>query len=535
MPLSTYTLKYKPGIQRDGTDFQSTYCPGGQWVRFQRGVIKKIGGMKGFNFSFRDTDATTLGFISNMYLTLSQTSSNVIGFLGTANADAAPLTSRVYKFVLPPNSGQAVVAPFVKATGIPNAVWQFEPIIRNGVRTLVCFATPSANNIAQNTAPLLISGSITEEGGDPAFTPTAINPLANGGVCYSEPYLFIYGSNGFVAYSRNNDPLNFVPNVANGGGELKISNDKVIYGRPIRGGTNSPCLLFWSLSTVVRITNVGDQQVNFQIEVIAKDVSILSSRCVVEYNGYFFWPGTDAFYVWNGTVDRLDNNFSLNYFFDNLDITQRQQVFGVKKPKFNEIWWYYPVKGEVGNFKVLIYNIKLNCWYDSQTRAKCGFFSSELGKTFIYGEALEQSDGYNYLWQHETDTNQDWYPRFLGANTRDIIPITSSVTTPVFSWVAFNPAQDFQQQGVGIDQWTDLTRVEPDFLMDNDTDVMNMTVQTREYAQSPVISSNPVGFTRTTGKIDMNIQGRYVNFQFSSTANFEFGRIMLGLAVGDGQ
>ena len=49
MEKNLYPLLFKPGIKRDGTLFQSEYCTDGQWVRFQRGTAKKIGGMRSIN------------------------------------------------------------------------------------------------------------------------------------------------------------------------------------------------------------------------------------------------------------------------------------------------------------------------------------------------------------------------------------------------------------------------------------------------------------------------------------------------------
>jgi hypothetical protein len=40
-------LNIKPGIQRDGTLFDSPVFIDGQWVRFQRGRPRKVGGYKG--------------------------------------------------------------------------------------------------------------------------------------------------------------------------------------------------------------------------------------------------------------------------------------------------------------------------------------------------------------------------------------------------------------------------------------------------------------------------------------------------------
>ena len=43
-----FPIIYKPGILRDGSFFQGSYCIGGQWVRFFRGQPQNIGGMKNY-------------------------------------------------------------------------------------------------------------------------------------------------------------------------------------------------------------------------------------------------------------------------------------------------------------------------------------------------------------------------------------------------------------------------------------------------------------------------------------------------------
>ena len=40
----TFVLVPQPGIKRDGTLLEGENCSDGQWVRFQRGKAKKIGG-----------------------------------------------------------------------------------------------------------------------------------------------------------------------------------------------------------------------------------------------------------------------------------------------------------------------------------------------------------------------------------------------------------------------------------------------------------------------------------------------------------
>jgi len=46
MPEATVVLRSEPGIKRDGTKFEGNNYTDGQWVRFQRGLPRKIGGYK---------------------------------------------------------------------------------------------------------------------------------------------------------------------------------------------------------------------------------------------------------------------------------------------------------------------------------------------------------------------------------------------------------------------------------------------------------------------------------------------------------
>lgn len=528
MPGNLFPLTYKPGIKRDGTKFQSEYCTDGQWIRFQRGIVKKIGGMLGnVGFPLAAVDPATAGNIPNILLVSSTTNNNFYAYIGTNVGN----TSQVYKVEFSPNLIGIRNNLITPVLGLKTAfMWQFETVIRDGVRNIVCFGADNAANIAQNAASVFYAGPVQADLGT-QLNIIALPPLANGGICYSNPYLFAYGSNGFVGVSAANDPLEF--NLGNGAQVLTISNDKVIFGAAIRGGSNSPSLLFWTLGSVVKVTNVGDVAVNFKIDVISKSSSILSSRCVVEYDGVFFWIGTDRFFVYNGIVQEMPNTMSLNYFFNNIDLNHRQKVFGVKNTKYGEIWWFYPEKGQaapVQNTRALIYNKRENSWYDTAINRDAGVFFEDLGFMCTFGKPLIDEDEYSYVWRHEVGTNQEYYPRYLGGNTLVYLPIPSSFTTPTFSWSAFNPLK----QQTGVDRWVDLQRIEPDFLMDDDADQMTLVVNTKEYAQSPNVASAPLIFTRTTGKLDMNVQGRHMNFTFSSNKNFEIGYTMMLLGLGDG-
>lgn len=522
MASNLVPLLFKAGIQRDGTYFQGDYCTDGQWIRFQRGIVKKMGGMKGNNHAYNNP-------ASNILLT-STANNNLYLYVCAAN----------YIYKLSMTNDFATVADLgalIPQNMITTTMWQSEIIINNSVKQVIFIGAHNAADITQNSASLFYYGAIESNAPLTAITNTTagINNLINGGICYSNPYLFLYGSNGLVQYSRSNDPLNFT---GGDSGTLTISNDKVIWGRPIRGGSNSPSILFWTISSVVRITNVGTDEVDFKTDVISKSSSILSSKCVVEYDGLFFWPGTDRFFVYNGIVQEIANTINLNYFFNNIDMTKRQKVFGLKNTKYGEIWWFYPEISNIGDADIgctraLIYNKRENSWYDTAISRDCGMFFDDLGIMCTYGVPSVNSDDLYYTWRHEYGTVQNWTPNGTGMQQNDLIP--SSFTTPTFSWVAFNPTRQPGSKGQLIDRWIELKRIEPDFLMDNDTDEINVVVNTYTYAQSIIVNYTAIPFNQLTEKIDMRVQGRNMSLTFSSTGNFEMGNVLLLVGIGDGQ
>ena len=362
--------------------------------------------------------------------------------------------------------------------------------------------------------------------------------------------MFIYGNNGLVRWSKSR--LNVTADKPFKFDILKysinISTDKVIYGAGVRGGTASPSALFWTLSSVVRLTNIGNvnpddvDDISFKKEIITNDSSILSSNCVVEYDGIFYWPGTGRFFTYNGVVVPLENNLNRQTFFENVDMNKRQLVFGVKNTVKDEIWWFYPEKGnedEVGCTRAVIYNIMDNSWYDTAVMRDCGYFDNVTGNMFTVGKNLVpyENDTDNYIWQHEVGTDQvnNNYP-----NDNPLKPpikaIPSYFTTPIISYASFN---NFKQPS-GIDRWMQIKRIEPNFVF---TPAANVTItfNSRQYPLSPVVSSAPLPVSTAPDKparVEFMFQGRNVSFTFKSEAlgsGYQMSQTFVVADVGDGR
>jgi hypothetical protein len=223
------------------------------------------------------------------------------------------------------------------------------------------------------------------------------NVEVSGGVVSLHPYLFVYGNDGLIRNCSAGNLQNWVAADAN---ETNVASTKIVQGLPVRGGSNSPSGLFWSLDSLIRVsyapTTIGTSQIYWRYDIVSSQSSILSSQSVIEYDGIYYWCGVDRFLMYNGVVKEIPNPFNQNWFFDNLNYAQRQKVYASKVPRFGEIWWFYPRGDSTECNDAVIYNVREQCWYDA-------------------GEALGARRSAGYFSQvFHFPVNADWEPNAVG-------------------------------------------------------------------------------------------------------------------------
>lgn len=291
-------------------------------------------------------------------------------------------------------SGWSVLVATVDSgfTTSVNNLWQFDALFDSqGAGANFLLAHPGQNlsqiDATANT-PVLggpLNGTVLAPLKDlNGASPTGNTVEVSGGVVVLHPYVFVYGDNGLIKNSVAGDPYNWNGADAN---ETNVASTKVVKGLPVRGGSNSPSGLFWALDSLIRvsyapttITVSGTPQTFYwRYDIISSQSSILSSQCVIEYDGIFYWIGVDRFLLYNGTVKEIPNAFNQNFFFDNLNYSQRQKVWVTKVPRFGEIWWFYPAGDSEECNNCVIYNVRENCWYDAGfgegAKRTAGYFS----------------------------------------------------------------------------------------------------------------------------------------------------------------
>lgn len=492
MAAKPIKIRSLPGVKRDGTRLEGDYYVDAQWTRFQRGLPRKIGG---YTSVARDLPELVYGIHSfsanaQQYFHLggaSQLAQRVINSMGavTADNDRTPA---------------GLVAN-------PANIWQFDAIWNTATSSTVLVAHAAENvDISNQTDASIWYGNITGSG---ILVDTGQDQVS-GGVLVVGNYLVSFGNGGFVGWSNENDVT-----TVNGGGNF--TQQKIIVGKRIRG-SGVPSALLWSLDSLLQMTfqGVDGGDVLWDFNTIADELSILSSRSVIEYNGVFYWLGVDSPMMYNGVVREVPNNLNFNYFYDNLNIQQRQKVFSYKVPRFGEIWWCYPRGDATECTHAIIYNVRENTWYDTQLPdlgRTDGIYAKVYNKPFMTG-VQEGIDGFD-LWQQETG-----YNRVRLASTQ---PIPAHFETHEFSLVAADESAENKQLRI--------ERMEPDFVQVGD---LELTVRGRANSRSDVYDSDvrmfpAVATTAGEQTVPLKENRRLMSFKFATNTldgNFQMGETL---------
>jgi hypothetical protein len=439
MTAKVFSLDTQPGIQRDGTVFDKQFYNDGEWMRFQRGRPRKIGGYRVISDQLTGPSRGIWVNPQNAFTSIFSGYNNGLQVLTIDN-----------------NGVGAGVGDFTLANFTPSNLnlWQFDgfyDVAGTGLQSLIAHPGQNLASIDNDTnTPVLIGditaltmkqvGVFTDSGTTTALSPTvtlaAANPLigagqtvtgtgipanttvksistttltlsnnatasgtvvltfnnnisVSGGIVSLHPYLFVYGNNGLIQNCSAGNTNDWVSADANA---TNVASGKIVQGLPVRGGSNAPSGLFWSLDSLIRVSFIGGAGTPpkyWRYDIISSQSSILSSQSAIEYDGVYYWCGVDRFLLYNGVVKEIPNNMNQNYFFDNLNYDQRQKVWATKVPRYGEIWWFYPRGDATECTDAIIYNVRENTWYDAGkargAQRSAGYFS----QVFAYPVAAD--------------------------------------------------------------------------------------------------------------------------------------------------
>lgn len=489
----------EPGVKRDGTQLEGPGYIDALWCRFRRGLPRKMGGHRAITSTIGER-------VYGMHIY----AQDAVNYLHLGGASSL--------LVVTVDSNGAYVSqddriPVGFANSADN-LWQFDTLRDDtgaGTDQIIAHAAPNLATIDSSVETPIYVGEITDTG--TVLVATGMDDQS-GGIVSLHPYLLGFGNAGRVQVSGELD-LTTPLGVAN------VCGSKIVAGRKVRS-SGGPAGLLWALDELIRVTfDPSLSPIPFSFDPVVGETSLMSSRCIVEHNGIFYWWTLEGPHLFNGVIQDLPNNFNLDWFLDNLNFAHRQKMFGMKVPRFKEIWWFFPFGSATECTHAIIYNYEGGFWYDTALstadqagRGRTdGVYAKTYRRPIMIDQVLTTEPGYT-MWEHEVGTDS--------INGSNIQPIRSYFQTGEISMLTGNQPQDASLR-VG--------RIEPDFVQAGD---LTVRVAGRDNAQAAEVDSEPVVIPDTVTEprdqgVPLKEVRRLMSFKFESNTvggHYEMGNTL---------
>jgi hypothetical protein len=140
-----------------------------------------------------------------------------------------------------------------------------------------------------------------------------------------------------IRWTSTEDLNDWIPSSTNTAGDLRLyRGSKIVTGVRSR----LEILVFTDVS-VHTLPFVGAGSGVFGLNIVGENVSILGPNCAVPVDHRVFFMAEADFYMYDGVLKVLPCTVR-NFVYENLNIDQKDKIYGGLNREFNEIWWFYP-------------------------------------------------------------------------------------------------------------------------------------------------------------------------------------------------
>ena len=300
-----------------------------------------------------------------------------------------------------------------------------------------------------------------------------------------------------IAFSDQENELEFEPKTTNTAGSLRLSS-----GSSIIGAVKSRQeILVWTDTALYSMQFTGPP-FTFAVNLINEGIGLVGPKAAVTAAQGIYWMSYNNFYVYNGSVQTVPCTVQ-NYVFGDINLGQSFKIHAFTIADKNEIGWFYCSSSSTEIDRYVIYNYIENIW-----------FYGNLSRTAWLDAGIENypravSDG--YLYQQEIGFNDD------GS------PMTN----------VFIESSDFDI-GDG-EQFTFIRRIIPDFkfLQNDNAGNINIVVKTRNFPGESLSTNSTNAISSSTTQAYVRARARQMVLRFESNDDAsDSGNLSIGWRLG---
>ena len=292
-----------------------------------------------------------------------------------------------------------------------------------------------------------------------------------------------------IAFSDQENPLEFEPLSTNTAGSLRLSS-----GSSIIGGLKARQeILIWTDTSLYSMNFIGPP-LTFALNLINEGAGLIGPKAAANSPKGVFYMSKKGFYFYNGSVQKIPCSVQ-DHVFSDLDESQAFKCFAGLNEEFSEVWFFYPssTDNETEISRYVIYNYEENSWSIGTLERYSWLAAGVLDKPLAAGEESTTKR----IYEHEKGFNND-----------------ESAMDGVFVESADIDISDG-------DRFVFLKRILPDILFVNDTDTsqnpaINVVVKRRDFNNQTLSTDSTTQITASSTFGSLRSRARQFVLRFES-------------------
>ena len=293
---------------------------------------------------------------------------------------------------------------------------------------------------------------------------------------------------------------------------IDISVGAILDGAPLRDN-----FIIYKDDSTWGMRFIGGSNV-MQFFQISKTASMLTRRCVAEFQGKHFVFGNGDVYVHDGnTVTSIIDAKRKRFLFADIDSTNYENSFCYHNKSETEVWLCYPEDGNSTGLcnKALVWNYTYNSWMVRELP----------DAAHISAGTVDTSSGAD-IWSTSDGTWETWTVPWsqIAFNPTNQSPLICSTkllkgdSTDQFDGSNFTSKMERQYLPIGGDN--DIVRIKRVYPRMEGSGSVQISIGTHMNVEDPVSYKSAVTFTPGTDrKIDVNATGAYMAIKIESSGN----------------
>ena len=301
----------------------------------------------------------------------------------------------------------------------------------------------------------------------------------------------------FIRWCDQEDVNTWTPTALNTAGSQRLTDgSKLVAAERSRGA-----VLIWTDTAMYQMQLIG-APFTFGFSQLGSACGACGLHATVESNGRAYWMGTDSFFMFDGSVQKIPCSIE-DFVFKDIDAASQKDTFAALNSEFNECTWFYASSGSSVIDRLATFNYAEQVWYNGtlsrSSWADKGVYQypyateyNATSSTASISTITGLTDGRSFMHSQENGNNADG----------------SALNSELQSGEFVIPEAG--------EQLMSIRRFIPDFK--NLSGTVKVELDFKLYPASSTVTNGPFDITTSTTKVDTRARGRQGSIKITSSA-----------------